>query len=428
LGIINASPQIEASIKEQLGDASALLRFLKSAGSALEFLNYDMPEIVIIDFSNKGPDLDYLLKQITTDPWLNTFAIVGLYDENVDNEEELLERLREINVVNIIEYANIKANLVKTLRIIEENRQIVLRRDVSEKLVEKIDGSFEIDNDPFAVSSYSNLIVICLFNNGYIDKKIKTSLFIAFNELIMNGIEHGNCKIPYDEKSVFLAKGGDISTLIAEKCKNPEVAKKRVYLEYAITPAKSQFKIRDEGDGFDWQNVKNPLDSKNIYELHGRGILMTKHFVNDMQYNEKGNEVTFVIQHRQDTERAVPVGFADEEVLDLEPGDIVFQENEESNFLYYISSGKFSVYHKKKKVAEITPADIFVGEMSFLLNNRRSAMVKADTNARLIKISKKTFISVIKEYPHYGIFLSKLLAQKVVKANTETADLKSTRI
>ena len=65
----------------------------------------------------------------------------------------------------------------------------------------------------------------------------------------------------------------------------------------------------------------------------------------------------------------------------------------------------------------ITPADIFMGEMSFLLNNRRSAAVRAEGDGKLIKIARRDFVMVIKNYPHYGIFLSKLLARKLVRTN-----------
>ena len=65
----------------------------------------------------------------------------------------------------------------------------------------------------------------------------------------------------------------------------------------------------------------------------------------------------------------------------------------------------------------LTPADIFMGEMSFLLNNRRSATVRAEGEGRLVKIPRKSFVAVIKNYPHYGLFLSKLLARKIARAN-----------
>jgi CRP-like cAMP-binding protein len=69
-----------------------------------------------------------------------------------------------------------------------------------------------------------------------------------------------------------------------------------------------------------------------------------------------------------------------------------------------------------------------MGEMSFLLNNRRSATVIADTEGKLVKITRRSFVSVIKDYPHYGIFLSKLLARKLVRANILNAELPDSKL
>jgi CRP-like cAMP-binding protein len=51
--------------------------------------------------------------------------------------------------------------------------------------------------------------------------------------------------------------------------------------------------------------------------------------------------------------------------------------------------------------------------MSFLLNNKRSATVIAVGRGQLMKISKQAFINAIREHPHYGIFLARLLAQRL---------------
>jgi CRP-like cAMP-binding protein len=56
--------------------------------------------------------------------------------------------------------------------------------------------------------------------------------------------------------------------------------------------------------------------------------------------------------------------------------------------------------------------------MSFLLDNRRSATVVARTPGRLIRISKKEFVGAIRRKPHYALFLARLLAQRVQRANT----------
>ena len=71
----------------------------------------------------------------------------------------------------------------------------------------------------------------------------------------------------------------------------------------------------------------------------------------------------------------------------------------------------------------LTPNDMFIGEMSFLLNDRRSATILAVGQGQLLKIPKSTFLNLIKKNPHYGIFLSKLLAQRLVRQTKQTISL-----
>ena len=61
--------------------------------------------------------------------------------------------------------------------------------------------------------------------------------------------------------------------------------------------------------------------------------------------------------------------------------------------------------------------------MSFLLNKKRSATVRAESEGKLILLTRKTFVNVIQDYPHYGIFLSRLLAKRLVRANVRNAGL-----
>ncbi|MEW5814344.1 MAG: cyclic nucleotide-binding domain-containing protein [Spirochaetota bacterium] len=104
---------------------------------------------------------------------------------------------------------------------------------------------------------------------------------------------------------------------------------------------------------------------------------------------------------------------------------IIFKEGEESNFLYYIVSGKLKIYSKGEFISALTPEDIFLGEMSFLGNNQRSATVKSAGKSTLIKVSRDEFLTVVKENPHYGIFLAKLLAQRLSRLRDMTVKLKS---
>jgi CRP-like cAMP-binding protein len=117
----------------------------------------------------------------------------------------------------------------------------------------------------------------------------------------------------------------------------------------------------------------------------------------------------------------VPIGFSREQIVNVKKDDIIIREGEPSDHLYYISSGTYQVLHNNKPVGTLSAADIFMGEMSFLLNQRRSATIKATSDGKLIRLTQKTFTSVIRKYPHYGIFLSKLLAKRIIRSNEQTA-------
>ena len=75
---------------------------------------------------------------------------------------------------------------------------------------------------------------------------------------------------------------------------------------------------------------------------------------------------------------------------------------------------------------------MFIGEMAFLLNDSRSATVLSIGDGKLIRIPKNAFLNLIRKNPHYGIFLSKLLAQrlrtqtqKIVSITNELNELKA---
>ena len=106
-----------------------------------------------------------------------------------------------------------------------------------------------------------------------------------------------------------------------------------------------------------------------------------------------GNQVTLVCYHIREEEFKIPMGFRGQEEVICQPNEKVFSEGEESSYLYYIISGEFEVSVSGKSVGMLHPSDMFMGEMSFLLNRKRSATVVAKRPSRLLKISHKKNLS-----------------------------------
>ncbi|BAI80176.1 conserved hypothetical protein [Deferribacter desulfuricans SSM1] len=115
---------------------------------------------------------------------------------------------------------------------------------------------------------------------------------IGISEILTNAIEHGNLEISGDDK--FKAtENGTYQELLKMKMCDEKYKNRYVTMEIEITPEKITVVVEDMGNGFDTSTL-NMNPEENLLKLHGRGILITKMYFDDIVYNEKGNKVTLV--------------------------------------------------------------------------------------------------------------------------------------
>jgi FixJ family two-component response regulator/anti-sigma regulatory factor (Ser/Thr protein kinase) len=115
----------------------------------------------------------------------------------------------------------------------------------------------------------------------------------ALRELLVNAIEHGNLGLTYDEKAHALGRG-DLRELLVERSAVPGRASLRTTVTVLRAERELRIRIRDEGSGFDWRRLPDPTDPANLLADHGRGVLLASLAVDELAYNEVGNEVTLV--------------------------------------------------------------------------------------------------------------------------------------
>ncbi len=419
--VISADPKLNEFIRSQctiFGSEYSPV-FFTNKDEVVAFLKYELPEMKIFYLSESTTDAQNILSEIRSDPWLHYGGLIVIHDNMADKVLQPL--IQDQNVIAVLKRREVERGFIRLLKTIRQNKQILFQRGIQQHLLKNIAGSFVIDNDPLDITTYSNLVTNYLFNANLISKEDKEKLHVALLELLINAIEHGNCKISFDEKTAWLEGNRDIMDLIREKNKLPEIKARKVYFTYTISQEWSRFTIRDEGEGFDWQAR---MDTKQeAPELHGMGMKMADMYVQRLSYNEKGNEVSFEVPHQQNESNIIPAIFDMSQEMTFKDGQYICSEGEESDYLYYIVSGTLYVYSKGKLVSALNPDDMFMGEMSFLLSNRRSATVVSKGRCVLIRISKQDFVNLIRDNPHYGIFLARLLAQRLARLNLRMSRL-----
>ncbi len=69
---------------------------------------------------------------------------------------------------------------------------------------------------------------------------------------------------------------------------------KQIVVSYEVRPDRLIVRVRDEGEGFDPHVVPDPTSPDRISLPNGRGIMLMRAYLDDVSYNERGNEVQLV--------------------------------------------------------------------------------------------------------------------------------------
>jgi anti-sigma regulatory factor (Ser/Thr protein kinase) len=121
---------------------------------------------------------------------------------------------------------------------------------------------------------------------------------VALHEALTNAMFHGNLELD------SALRDGDPSQyyrLAAERRGKEPYSARRVHVCLRETAESSQYIVRDEGSGFDvLARRPDPTDASNLHRASGRGLFLIHMFMDDVSFNEAGNEITMV-HHRART-------------------------------------------------------------------------------------------------------------------------------
>ena len=386
----------------------------------LATFRYEMPEIKIIDFGDPAVSAERCLTVVKDDPWLLFGGVIAI--TNSQEQKATLMQRKEPNFLFVLTREEFEQYIEQIIKILNNHEHFLVNRGMNHPANDCEQGSFTSETDPFEVMFYANLISTYLYNTDRINEAERSAFQGAMMELLLNAVEHGNCNISYQEKNEWLQQGRDVLELIRIKRMDPAIGDRKILISYDISPQRTRITIKDDGEGFDWRSA---LDKPFEPGLHGMGIKMSQTFVQQLYYNDAGNEVSFEVPNQKNVTNLTPAILKDQETFHFQHLQLVCRQNDDSSNLFYISSGRYAVYVDNALLTVLTPADIFIGEMAFLTNDKRSATIISIGKGTLVKVPKTQFMQLIETYPHYGVFLSRLLAERLVRQSRESASLKN---
>ncbi len=123
-------------------------------------------------------------------------------------------------------------------------------------------------------SAQENLLIVeklidDVCNKYEVNEDYYGNILIAVTEAVNNAINHGN-KL------------------------NPD---KKVDVDLTVDNGSLVFKIKDEGEGFDYDTLPDPTDPENLEKISGRGVFLMKNLADEVTFEDDGRivELTFKI-------------------------------------------------------------------------------------------------------------------------------------
>ncbi|MCS7016043.1 MAG: ATP-binding protein [Gemmatales bacterium] len=122
----------------------------------------------------------------------------------------------------------------------------------------------DLDQIPGLQSQIVDLLSRCGFS-----ERDMFAVRLALEEAVANAMKHGNRLLPHKCVEVALGLGED-----------------SVWI-----------RVCDEGEGFDPDQVPDPTAEENLERPSGRGILLMRHFMDHVEYRDRGRTV-FMVRRR----------------------------------------------------------------------------------------------------------------------------------
>jgi DNA-binding response OmpR family regulator len=172
----------------------------------------------------------------------------------------------------------------------------VLKRKEEERLALDVGQHLRYEKSEFVLPSEMNLVNIISFiatrflpRMGICNSATAENVSLSLREAISNAMFHGNLELSSEIRE---RDGIKIFNEMIEKRKSEEpFGSRRVNFSCEITKDYAEYIIEDEGNGFDHSKLPDPRNPENFFNKSGRGILIVRLHMDEVEWNAKGNRI-----------------------------------------------------------------------------------------------------------------------------------------
>lgn len=254
--------------------------YAQNGNEALVQLGTSLPDLVVTDL--QMPDLDGL--ELVT-------AIGEKYPEvpvvlmTAHGSENIAAQALASGAASFVPKSALADNLVETVMHILMMAESEARYKRLIDCAIRTDFEFELQNDLTIIDPLIEMIQQVSGGHNLFHHNGQVQLSVALEQALHNAMVRGNLEIDRDEIPVVSRE------IFDERASQEPFLDRTVYFRATVTPDAASFIIRDQGPGFDLSLVPEAADPESFRDGSGRGLVLIKTFMDEVAFNEQGNEI-----------------------------------------------------------------------------------------------------------------------------------------
>lgn len=270
------------------------INFAVDGKVALDVFERGAPDLVLTDL--QMPEMDGL--ELVT-AIKGNFPLTPVILMTAQGSEEIAAEALRRGAASYVPKRKLADDLIETVdRVLAAAREDRAHSRLMHYLTEG-DSQFVLTNDLGLVRSLVNYLQQQLRCLPLGDETERVRVGIALEEALKNAYYHGNLEIG---SGAGWPKKTAIAEIVSERLNAEPYRNRRIHVRARISRTEATFVVRDDGPGFDHAQLPDAAPVEQLQGSSGRGIVLMRTIMDEVRFNEAGNEVTLVKRPPADDE------------------------------------------------------------------------------------------------------------------------------
>ena len=260
--------------------------YAENGRDALDRLELDIPDAVLTDLHMPEMNGLELVQAIKSD-----YPLIPVLLMTAQGSEELAVEALRLGAASYVTKRRLGEDLIPTIHQILEAASSNRGETRLLNRISSVQTSYILPNETKLVHALSSQVRDTMRAMRIFPENDRLRISIAFEEALLNSLYHGNLEVDSELRD---QDQGAYEDLAHRRTLQAPYIDRQLNVDISLTQEAVLFTVRDQGPGFDPDDIPDPTDPEFLDRPSGRGMLLMKSFMDEISYSQGGRQVTMM--------------------------------------------------------------------------------------------------------------------------------------